>query len=897
MASSHLHESGSHRLGHGSQGGASSDKLDVTPSADNADTPGDSPRPNRRKNSVSAPFEDKNSIENSSCADGASVLSDEEQADEEDEDEEFLALARSKTAEVLRQRKLKKQKLRMVSEKFNEKSLSGEWIRFASELGLLPPISATAEEGKGGANLVSAKAIAKFLKSTSGLDKSKIGEFISKGPKDLYPYHAEVLKEYVNTFDFSSNSKTHAGAFVKALRTFLGSFRLPGEAQCIDRLMEAFANRLFDQLGPGNPFASADAAFILSFSTIMLNTDLHNPGIQEKKKMKIEEFIRNNRGINNNADLPQEFLENLYNEIKSRQIQVDYGVTEASGNVDVISDTVHWNKLIRRADADQTPASFTPTITARMERRDMINPHVLGSVDASFILNIPQILTGLGWDEAGSLNSMFAAVTIHDRDMFLVMAEPVRIIFMLIHSIYIFFEHCFPRSNYYLQALRSAILLWETSEDPQLLCRILEGLWEYASVCAMLQLRDEFNKLIKLLAATCRRLIDEGAEQDIVYMIRNNRMPGSEPGSDTEAVESLLRSINVLLRSDFDKLLMSRSTNAHKVSTSKRGHYKRSSSGNSNAEDLEVDEVEEEEGLRWDGAQYVKSQLLLRCIFFLCSKYIFMINSSGWTAVFRVLLWARRKGGLPESLAEVDDFSDARGGSLPPSEYAIICYKLPGYQRILKQRKLRKRKGEPASYQEDEGYDENTSKSSGLWASVTGFLWSRDGESDADRIGEMPVRSQQVYHPGLDPSIKEADAHPLMKTTIQACKVDALLFNRMRDLPDRDMLSVISCVIDELDGIYRCKGSEISIDKSELDVSKDRNLDTLSESSSSGSLVEYLDSSLATVRPIRLSELDGVVIIEWISRLMFANMHRAYAVLARLHGEFNCSLSVSFFTT
>lgn len=34
------------------------------------------------------------------------------------------------------------------------------------------------------------------------------------------------------------------------------------------------------------------------------------------------EFLRNNRGINDGKDLPQEYLENLYNEIKNRQIQV-----------------------------------------------------------------------------------------------------------------------------------------------------------------------------------------------------------------------------------------------------------------------------------------------------------------------------------------------------------------------------------------------------------------------------------------------------------------------------------------------------------------------------------------------------------------------------------------------
>lgn len=107
-----------------------------------------------------------------------------------------------------------------------------------------------------------------------------------------------------------------------ALRVFLGQFRLPGEAQCIDRLMEAFAGRLFQYVGKGNPFDSADAAFILSFSTIMLNTDLHNQQIPMNKKMTKEQFVRNNRGINEGKDLPKTYLESLYDEIKERQIQV-----------------------------------------------------------------------------------------------------------------------------------------------------------------------------------------------------------------------------------------------------------------------------------------------------------------------------------------------------------------------------------------------------------------------------------------------------------------------------------------------------------------------------------------------------------------------------------------------
>ena len=150
----------------------------------------------------------------------------------------------------------------------------------------------------------------------------------------------------------------------QALRIFLGHFKLPGEAQCIDRIMEAFAIRLFTVLGPGKPFKTKDCAFILAFSTILLNTDLHNPTMQEKKRMKKAEFIRNNRGINDNEDLPVEYLENLYDNIKERQIQVDFDINDHMLDVDY-SETSTWDALLRRSAADQAPAAFTPTVTAR----------------------------------------------------------------------------------------------------------------------------------------------------------------------------------------------------------------------------------------------------------------------------------------------------------------------------------------------------------------------------------------------------------------------------------------------------------------------------------------------------------------------------------------------------
>ncbi len=84
--------------------------------------------------------------------------------------------------------------------------------------------------------------------------------------------------------------------------------------------MEKFAERYTTQ----NPdvFPTADAAFILAFSVIMLNTDLHNPAIKEERRMTKEGFLRNNRGICDGKDMPPEFLTAIFDRIKSDPISL-----------------------------------------------------------------------------------------------------------------------------------------------------------------------------------------------------------------------------------------------------------------------------------------------------------------------------------------------------------------------------------------------------------------------------------------------------------------------------------------------------------------------------------------------------------------------------------------------
>ena len=162
-----------------------------------------------------------------------------------------------------------------------------------------------------------------FLANKDKLDKTQMGEVLGKEPDAAFVkesgvppdkggsgFYVSILHHYVDAMDFTNLM------FDDAIRLFLSGFRLPGEAQKIDRIMEKFAERFTRQ--NVDIFPSADTAFILAFSVIMLNTDLHNPSIKPERRMTLESFLANNRGIGENGtDLPKDFLSGIFERIKN----------------------------------------------------------------------------------------------------------------------------------------------------------------------------------------------------------------------------------------------------------------------------------------------------------------------------------------------------------------------------------------------------------------------------------------------------------------------------------------------------------------------------------------------------------------------------------------------------
>ncbi|GLC38754.1 hypothetical protein PLESTM_000772100 [Pleodorina starrii] len=164
-----------------------------------------------------------------------------------------------------------------------------------------PPASSDSEEARAEARSHLASQLGQFLRICPGLNKVTIGELLG----DPDPFYLQVLESFTMGFDFAHLK------FDSALRMFLESFRLPGEAQKIDRIINAFGRHYY--ASNEDVFRHGDAAYVLAYSVIMLNTDQHNS--QVKTKMTLESFQRNLRGVNDGTDFDRLFLEDIYHSI------------------------------------------------------------------------------------------------------------------------------------------------------------------------------------------------------------------------------------------------------------------------------------------------------------------------------------------------------------------------------------------------------------------------------------------------------------------------------------------------------------------------------------------------------------------------------------------------------
>ncbi|XP_066598661.1 Golgi-specific brefeldin A-resistance guanine nucleotide exchange factor 1 [Prorops nasuta] len=219
--------------------------------------------------------------------------------------------------------KANKRWLILGTEKFNENPREG--INKLSEYGLLGGSPGQPDPEK----------IAKFLKENPWLDKKAIGEYLSKKE------NKNVLNCFVHSFDLRNTR------IDQALRLYLETFRLPGEAPLISLLLEKFADHWHDN--NGKPFASADAAFTLSYAVIMLNVDQHNHNVKKQSNpMTPEQFRRNLKKVNGGANFDQEMLDDIYVAIRNEEIVMP---AEQTG---IVRQNYLWKVLLRRGSSSES---------------------------------------------------------------------------------------------------------------------------------------------------------------------------------------------------------------------------------------------------------------------------------------------------------------------------------------------------------------------------------------------------------------------------------------------------------------------------------------------------------------------------------------------------------------
>ncbi|XP_028334751.1 IQ motif and SEC7 domain-containing protein 1 isoform X5 [Physeter macrocephalus] len=171
--------------------------------------------------------------------------------------------------------------------------------------------------------------VAHFLLQRKGLSRQMIGEFLGNRQKQ---FNRDVLDCVVDEMDFS------AMELDEALRKFQAHIRVQGEAQKVERLIEAFSQR-YCICNPGvvRQFRNPDTIFILAFAVILLNTDMYSPNVKPERKMKLEDFVKNLRGVDDGEDIPREMLIGIYERIRKRELKT---------NEDHVSQVQKVEKLI-----------------------------------------------------------------------------------------------------------------------------------------------------------------------------------------------------------------------------------------------------------------------------------------------------------------------------------------------------------------------------------------------------------------------------------------------------------------------------------------------------------------------------------------------------------------------
>ncbi|CAN9230028.1 unnamed protein product [Alternaria alternata] len=132
----------------------------------------------------------------------------------------------------------------------------------------------------------------------NNFDKSVVASYLSKTDD---PFLLAVLRSYMRKFAFFGDP------IDMAIRKLLMQVELPKETQQIDRVLQGFADR-YHECNPGI-YINTDKAYFISFSIIILHTDVFNKN--NKRKMQRPDYIKNSSCDGVSADVLGCFYDNI----------------------------------------------------------------------------------------------------------------------------------------------------------------------------------------------------------------------------------------------------------------------------------------------------------------------------------------------------------------------------------------------------------------------------------------------------------------------------------------------------------------------------------------------------------------------------------------------------------
>ncbi|KAI7889892.1 Sec7 domain-containing protein [Mucor mucedo] len=122
-----------------------------------------------------------------------------------------------------------------------------------------------------------------WIQDQNFVPKKEMASYLGK----LDPFRHLVLKSYIDYFDFNGLSLD------QAFRKLCSKLYFKAEAQEIDRILEVFSHKYYNSSNSQHMYQSADVVYTITYSIMLLNTDLHLVQISSHAKMSSALFCEN----------------------------------------------------------------------------------------------------------------------------------------------------------------------------------------------------------------------------------------------------------------------------------------------------------------------------------------------------------------------------------------------------------------------------------------------------------------------------------------------------------------------------------------------------------------------------------------------------------------------------